>query len=411
VVIVDEAHNARTPLTYDTFARLRPAALIELTATPIRQGAHRSNVLYHVSAEALKAEQMIKLPIVLHTHPNWEETVRDALLTRKRLAAEALGESEYLRPIVLFQADNVGGEVGVDRLKAHLIDSEKLHPDQIAVATGKQRGLDGVNLFDPACLIEAVITVEALKEGWDCSFAYVFCTLQKIGSSRDMEQLLGRVLRMPYARRRKSELLNRAYAHIASPETARVAGELTDRLVAMGFEELEAVQAVFPTTGTLFESQGAQAAVPPLVLTLPAAPDFRLLEAGATQGAVVAPRAEGGVTVTLSAAPDAALREALLATVAAKSDRERLERELSRFELRSQVFLAPSIRGVPFRPVPRLCLRDAQGELELAERTTLTDLGGFSLADAPAELQGFTPDADRRPYLVDIERGRLKVEQ
>ena len=54
-------------------------------------------------------------------------------------------------------------------------------PDQdidaakIAVATGAQRELDGINLADPACPIEYVITVQALKEGWDCSFAYVFC--------------------------------------------------------------------------------------------------------------------------------------------------------------------------------------------------------------------------------------------
>ena len=54
--IIDEAHNARTSLSYDTFARLRPAALIEMTATPIRKGNNRSNVIYHVSAEELKAE-------------------------------------------------------------------------------------------------------------------------------------------------------------------------------------------------------------------------------------------------------------------------------------------------------------------------------------------------------------------
>jgi type III restriction enzyme len=117
-----------------------------------------------------------------------------------------------------------------------------------------------VNLFDPACPVEVVITVEALKEGWDCSFAYVFCSLQKIGSSKDMEQLLGRVLRMPYARRRKSELLNRAYAHVASAQTMQVANALADKLVAMGFEELEAAQAVFPTTTPLFDGRPAASA-------------------------------------------------------------------------------------------------------------------------------------------------------
>ena len=164
VVIIDEAHNARTPLTYDTFARLNPAALVEMTATPIRKGEHRSNVLYHVSAEELKAEQMIKLPIVLQSHPNWQEAVRDALLTRKRLAEEAANEADYLRPILLLQAEDKAGEVTVDVLRQHLLTQEHIPAERIAVATGSQRELDGVNLFDPRCPVEVVITVEALKD-------------------------------------------------------------------------------------------------------------------------------------------------------------------------------------------------------------------------------------------------------
>ena len=420
VVIIDEAHNARTALTYDTFARLHPAALIELTATPIRQGRNRSNVLYHVSAEELKAEQMIKLPIVLQTHPNWQEAVRDALLTRKRLAAEALKETNYLRPILLLQAEDKAGEVTVEVLKDYLLEQEQIAAERIAIATGNQRELDGVNLFDPACPVEVVITVEALKEGWDCSFAYVFCSLQKIGSSRDMEQLLGRVLRMPYAKSRKSPLLNRAYAHLASPETARVANELADRLVAMGFEELEAAQAVFPTTLPLFD-QGAPdqlPELPPLELTLPQAPAFAADLLGGLQTGLVAvpglslvPAVGGGVTVTLSQPPTPELRAALVATFGDKKSREGIETLLERFELRHQAAVAPSARGVPFAPMPLLCVRDSQGELDLAEKEALLDLAGFSLAGESPELPAFVPDSERKPYLLDVAEGHLRIEQ
>lgn len=417
VVIIDEAHNARTPLTYDTFARLRPAALIEMTATPVRQGKHRSNVLYHVSAEELKAEQMIKLPIVLQTHPNWQEAVRDALLTRKRLAAEAVNEDDYLRPILLLQAEDKSGEVTVEVLKSHLIEQEQIAAARIAVATGSQRELDGVNLFDRNCPVDVVITVEALKEGWDCSFAYVFCSLQKIGSSRDMEQLLGRVLRMPYARQRKSPLLNRAYAHLASPETARVANELADRLVAMGFEELEAAQAVFPTSLPLFEpgAGGRLPELPPLELMLPDAPaasDFLAAFSGEAAAAVsFVPRAEGGVTVTLCRPPSPELRAALVASVVDRKAREGVERLIERFELRHQAFAAPSVRGVPFAPIPLLCVRDAQGALDLAEKEALLDLAGFSLADESPALPAFVPDRERKPYLLDVADGHLRIEQ
>ena len=67
------------------------------------------------------------------------------------------------------------------------------------VVTGELRELDGVDLFDRHCPVECVITIEALKEGWDCSFAYIFCSVSRGRSAVDVEQLLGRVLRMPYA--------------------------------------------------------------------------------------------------------------------------------------------------------------------------------------------------------------------
>ncbi|WP_374490086.1 DEAD/DEAH box helicase [Zoogloea sp.] len=415
VVIIDEAHNARGALSYETFARLRPAALIELTATPVRKGIHMSNVIYHVSAEALKAEQMIKLPIVLHAHPNWQEAVRDALLTRRKLAEEAVQEPDYLRPILLLQAEDKAGEVTVAALRQHLLEVEHVAPERIAVATGTQRELDELDLFDPACPVDVVITVEALKEGWDCSFAYVFCSLQKIGSSKDMEQLLGRVLRMPYARQRRSSLLNRAYAHVASAQTAQVANALADRLVSMGFEELEAAQAVFPTSLSLFEPDAEGQPQPPttppmewVLSTDPALPPELLAQVQ------VQPQPDGAFTLTLPQVPGPELRAALLAAIPSKKEKAAFSTALERFELRTQALLAPSMRGVPFRPLPRLCVRfgeGAQADLDLAERETLLDLAGFDLADAPAELPGFSLDEDSKPYLLDVAQGRLQIEQ
>ena len=75
-VIIDEAHNARQPLSFETLRRLNPSAVLELTATPnlkaqtVKEDGETfenppSNVLYSVSAYALKAEEMIKLPIYL----------------------------------------------------------------------------------------------------------------------------------------------------------------------------------------------------------------------------------------------------------------------------------------------------------------------------------------------------------
>lgn len=50
IVIVDEAHNARTALSFDTLARLKPSLIVEFTATPVTEhvpdkGVFASNVL------------------------------------------------------------------------------------------------------------------------------------------------------------------------------------------------------------------------------------------------------------------------------------------------------------------------------------------------------------------------------
>ncbi|MGH8499037.1 MAG: DEAD/DEAH box helicase, partial [Methylococcales bacterium] len=104
LVIMDEAHNARTKLTFNTLKRLHPACIVELTATPDSSATSASNVLYRCSASELKAENMIKLPIVLTEHKDWQAAVRDAVLTGKKLSVEAQKESDLVRPIVLFQA-------------------------------------------------------------------------------------------------------------------------------------------------------------------------------------------------------------------------------------------------------------------------------------------------------------------
>jgi type III restriction enzyme len=94
VVIMDEAHNARTLLSFDTLKRFAPSCVLEFTATPETkhspsQGVFASNILHHVSARELKAEEMIKLPIKLRTRPDWKQVLSDALAKRDELEALA----------------------------------------------------------------------------------------------------------------------------------------------------------------------------------------------------------------------------------------------------------------------------------------------------------------------------------
>ncbi|KAA6339257.1 hypothetical protein EZS27_012797 [termite gut metagenome] len=96
--------------------------------------------------------------------------------------------------------------------------------------------------------------MEALKEGWDCSFAYVLCSLANVRSNTAVEQLLGRVMRMPYAKSRKIAALNKAYAYVLSRTFGEAASALVDKLKQKGFEEEEAKSVVEVVQPELFDN-------------------------------------------------------------------------------------------------------------------------------------------------------------
>lgn len=261
LVIMDEAHNARTQLSFDTLKRFGPSCIIEFTATP-DQKISPSNVLYSVSAAELKAEQMVKLPIRLVSRQQWKEAVGEAIIKQRRLEQLAKEEEkatgEYLRPIVLFQAQpkREGLEtITVDALRKCLIEDFTIPAEEIAEGTGHKWELPE-NLLTRDCPIRYVLTVAALREGWDCPFAYVLCSVSNLSSRGAVEQILGRVLRLPCARTKQQTELNFAYAYATSAKFFEAAKSLEDALVDSGFTKFEARAFVEPDP-SLFDGVAA----------------------------------------------------------------------------------------------------------------------------------------------------------
>lgn len=249
IFIIDEAHNARTELTFEVLKRLNPACILELTATPKTKGIDRSNVLYSVSAAELKNEDMIKMPIELLVTEDWQTTLADAVKKQQELeqitTEEENNSGEYIRPLVLIQAQSDRqneSTINVDEVKKFLLTTLKIPIEQVAVATGTERGIENKDLLSEKEPIRFIITKQALKEGWDCPFAYIFCSVAKVNSSKDVEQLLGRVLRMPKVKRKAREELNRAYAFVSSDSFYNTARNLTDSLIDSGFTSVEAAE-------------------------------------------------------------------------------------------------------------------------------------------------------------------------
>jgi type III restriction enzyme len=249
IVLVDEAHNVRTPLSFATLGKLRPSCILEFTATPDREKAP-SNVLHRVSAAELKAAAMIKLPLRVVTRPagEWAKLLSDALTLRNVLetiaAREAQATGEYLRPIALIQAKDVEH---TGELRKHLETEHGIAAGEIKICTGKLDELKDVrDLAAPDCPVRYILTVQKLREGWDCPFAYVLCSLQETRSATAIEQIVGRVLRLPKATFKQEPALNEAYVFSVSPTLAEVLGELKGALELHGFTGTEAERIILP---------------------------------------------------------------------------------------------------------------------------------------------------------------------
>ncbi|KKM82649.1 hypothetical protein LCGC14_1317450, partial [marine sediment metagenome] len=259
MVIVDEAHNSRSDLSFRTLARFNPSLILELTATPQTEhapsrGKHASNILYSVSAAELKAEEMIKMPIRLTTDADYIKTVGAALDCQRMLEEAAKAEEdetkEYIRPIVLFQAQSAlktdPHRLTWEKIEKHLTDDQRIPKEQIAVHTGPRKDLDAIDdIRDPKCPVRYIITVSKLKEGWDCPFAYVLCSVSDQVSPVAVEQILGRILRMPLAKRKRRDALNQSYAYIVSRSFDTTAQQLKTGLIeGAGFNRTEADQII-----------------------------------------------------------------------------------------------------------------------------------------------------------------------
>ncbi|GHC11119.1 hypothetical protein GCM10010080_28530 [Thermomonas carbonis] len=256
-LVIDEAHNARTEIRFNTLERFHPSGVMELTATPDTE-KQPSNVLHSVGAAELKAEQMIKLPVLLEAEPDWQQCLGDAVARRDELQKLADDEhrngAPYLRPLALIQSEprRQGMEtLDAERVKKELVENQRIPATEIVIATGEERGLEAIEkqyklgISDPTCPVKFVITQKALAEGWDCPFAYVLVGLSSQQSGTAVEQLIGRVLRQPDAKARATPALNQSYAFIRSSDFARVASELRDGLVrGAGFERRDVNQFV-----------------------------------------------------------------------------------------------------------------------------------------------------------------------
>lgn len=242
LIVIDEGHHTQTDLSVRFLAELKPSFIIEFTATP-RDG---SNILVNTSAAELKLEEMVKIPIVLESRSQWEQVVADGLVKRDELEKRANKlKGEYIRPIALLQAQpksKVRSTVTIEQLKQMLLD-RKIPEEQIKIKTSEADELEGIDLFDKKCEVRYILTVNALAEGWDCSYAYVLISVANLGAKVAVEQIIGRVIRMPKAKKKSDDALNRSYVFASAANFNEAATKVIGGLESNGYSRADFVNA------------------------------------------------------------------------------------------------------------------------------------------------------------------------
>ena len=254
IVVVDEGHRAYNENALSTIDGFNPAFVLELTATPRTddRGRKGANVLVDVRGRDLEAAEMIKLPINVDVRPwhDWQSCLDTAVAQLDALQAEATrldaDSGRYIRPILLVQVERTGREQR-DQGFIHAEDARErllqlgFHPKQIAIKTSERDELkqpENIDLLSPACEVRAIITKQALQEGWDCPFAYVLCALAAGRNRSAMTQLVGRILRQPHVTRTGRAALDECHVFCHDARTADVVRGIKDALEAEGMGDL-----------------------------------------------------------------------------------------------------------------------------------------------------------------------------
>ena len=254
MVVIDEGHHAYTETALKTIDGFNPCFMLELSATP-RVNSDKgsgSNILVNVCGTDLDEAEMIKLPIHVDMRgwSDWQSCLASSLErldSLQRVAFTLQSETNrYIRPILLVQVERTGkdmrdaGFIHAEDAKAYLMQLG-LTEKQIAIKTSDRNDLnapENIDLLSPQCEVRAIITKQALQEGWDCPFAYVLCALAAGKEIRAMTQLMGRILRLPHVAKTGREALDACYVLCHDAKTGDVVKAIKLSLESEGMGDL-----------------------------------------------------------------------------------------------------------------------------------------------------------------------------
>ncbi|MFR2031050.1 MAG: hypothetical protein ACLS3M_06410 [Collinsella sp.] len=209
---------------------------------------------------------MVKLPVIVYRRHDKLDVIQDAFLLQRgssRAGGREVGGG-HIAPVCSRPSAAARGRGG--DLRQALGEARRCRQpaEQIAIRTGGADELGDADLMSRACPIRYIITVEALAEGWDCPFAYVLATVANKNSRVSVEQLVGRILRQPYARRSAARALNISYVLTSSADFNDTIDQVVAGLNGSGFSKRDVSQSTLappaplapPVADPLFTGDG-----------------------------------------------------------------------------------------------------------------------------------------------------------
>lgn len=205
-----------------------------------------------MTGRELDREGMIKMPLNLDPRQgnDWKATLNAALAKLNALDADARKlrseTNRYIRPIMLIQVERTGsdqresGHIHAEDVKDWLLTAG-FDKAEIAIKTAQQNDLnnpENQDLLSPTNRVRAIITKQALQEGWDCPFAYVLCGLAASTNLKAMTQLVGRILRQPHAMKTGIETLDECHVITHHAATVDVVGAIKEGLEQDGLGDM-----------------------------------------------------------------------------------------------------------------------------------------------------------------------------
>lgn len=255
IVILDEAHKAygknkgKAQEYAHAISRMDPSVVVELSATP---NVNISNLLVDVPGTALQSEQMIKLPIQVQTTGSAADWRHSLNIARERLESltAAAGDFEgssgrYIRPIAVVRAENTGKglqdgvNIHVEDVREELIN-QGVAPDAIRVKSSENDELGREDLINERerSSVTWILTKDALKEGWDCPYAYVLVLLDNTRAKTAITQMVGRVMRMPQVEFTGIDELDQCYVICHNADVRDTVEHVKAGLQEEGMEDL-----------------------------------------------------------------------------------------------------------------------------------------------------------------------------